>query len=308
MKIAVFGAGGVGGYFGGRLAVAGTDVHLIARGAHLEALRRRGLRVRSVLGDFETSVPATDDPGAVGAADAVLFCVKSFDTDEAAARLEPLLGPETIVISLQNGIDNAERIGAAVGADRVLGGAALVFAELVEPGVIEHRGGPSTILFGELDGRPTERAERLLAVCRAAGIAERVEPDIRARLWEKFAFICAQAGMTATTRLPIGDIRASPPAWSMFRQLVAEVAALAAAEGVSLGEDVVDRLVSFAEALEPSARSSLHDDLVAGRRLELEALHGTAVKRASERGLELPACEAVLAVLDPWASRNRRVA
>jgi 2-dehydropantoate 2-reductase len=303
VKIAVFGAGGVGGYFGGRLAAAGADVHLIARGAHLEALRGRGLRVRSVRGDFEAALPATDDPSDVGPSDAVLLCVKAFDTAAAAARLGPLLGPETAVISLQNGIDNEERIAAAVGAGRVLGGVAFVFAEIVEPGVIDHRGGPSTILFGELDGRPTERAERLLVACRQAGIAECIEPEIRARLWEKYAFICAQAGMTAAVRLPIGEIRASAPAWSMFRRIVTEVAALAAAEGVRLDDDVVDRLVSFAEQLEPSVRSSLHDDLVAGRRLELDALHGTALRRAAARGLELPACEAVLAVLEPWSRR-----
>jgi 2-dehydropantoate 2-reductase len=307
VRIAVFGAGGVGGYFGGRLAVAGADVHLIARGAHLEALRERGLRVRSVRGDFEASVPATDDPEEVGAVDAVFVCVKAYDTEEAAAQLGPLLGRETMVISLQNGIDNAERLGAAVGDERVLGGAAYVFAELVEPGVIEHRGGPSTIAFGELDGTSTERAGRLLEPCRAAGIAERVARHIRARLWEKFAFICAQAGMTATTRRPLGDIRASAPAWSMFRQLLTEVTSLAAAEGVQLAGDVVDRLVGFAETLEPAALSSLHDDLVAGRRMELDALHGTAVRRAAERGLELPACRAVLAVLDPWARRTAPV-
>jgi ketopantoate reductase len=247
VKIAVFGAGGVGGYFGGRLAAAGTDVHLIARGRHLDALRRRGLRVRSIRGDFAISLPATDDPSDVGASDAVLLCVKAFDTDAAAARLGPLLGPETVVVSVQNGIDNEERIGTAIGAERVLGGVAL-------------------------------------------------------------AFICAQAGMTATTRLPPGEIRASAPAWSMFRRIVAEVAALAAAEGVRLDEDVLDRLAGWAERLEPSARSSLHDDLVAGRRMELDELHGAAVRRAAAHGLELPACEAVLAVLAPWATRARQAA
>lgn len=295
----------MGGYFGGRLAAAGADVHLIARGAHLAAIRERGLRIRSVRGDFEASLPATDDPGEVGPSDAVLVCVKAFDTDAAAARLGPLLGPETAVISLQNGIDNEERIAGAVGVQHVLGGVAFVFAEIVEPGVIDHRGGPGTILFGELDGSPTARAERLLEACRAAGIAERLEPEIRARLWEKYAFICAQAGMTATVRLPLGEIRSSAAAWAMFRRIVAEVATLAAAEGVPLDDGVVGRLVSFAEQLEPSVLSSLHDDLVAGRRMELDALHGEAVRRAAARGLELPACEAVVAVLEPWASRNR---
>jgi 2-dehydropantoate 2-reductase len=302
VKVAVFGAGAVGGYFGGRLAGAGADVHLIARGAHLDALRERGLRVHSVRGDFEVPLPATDEPGEIGPADLVLVCVKAFDTDAAAARLGPLLGAETAVISLQNGIDNEERLAHAVGPERVLGGAAFVFAEIAEPGLIEHRGGPSTIAFGELDGGTSGRTERLLGVFREAGIAERVEADIRATLWEKYAFICAQSGMTATTRLPIGALRASERAWAMFRRILAEVVALAAAEGIVLSDDVVDRLAAFAESLEPTARSSLHDDLVAGRRMELEQLHGEAVRRGAARGVELPACEAVLAMLDPWVT------
>src|SRR5215469_14428374 len=170
VRIAVYGAGGVGGYFGGRLAQAGAEVHFIARGAHLQALRERGLKVRSVKGDFEVQAPATDDPADVGSCDFVLFCVKTFDTEAAAARLGPLVGEGTAVVSLQNGVESEEQLARAVGADHVMGGAAFIFAEIAEPGVIAHTGGPASITFGELDGRASERAKRLLARCQQAGV------------------------------------------------------------------------------------------------------------------------------------------
>ena len=168
-RIAVYGAGGVGGYFGGRLAQAGAEVHFIARGAHLQALREHGLRVRSVKGDFEVQAPATDDPADVGPCDFVLFCVKTFDTDAAAARLGPLVGDGTAVVSLQNGVENEESSPGRSGEDHVMGGAAFIFAEIAEPGVIVHSGGPASITFGELDGRASQRARRLLAWCEQAG-------------------------------------------------------------------------------------------------------------------------------------------
>src|SRR5215467_14634670 len=169
MRIAVYGAGGVGGYFGGRLARAGADVHFIARGAHLRALREHGLSVRSVKGDFEVPAQATDDPADVGRCDFVLFCVKSFDTEAAAARLAPLIGEGTAVLSLQNGVENEEKLARALGEDHVMGGAAFIFAEIAEPGVILHTGGPASITFGELDGRASQRAKDLLAWCEQAG-------------------------------------------------------------------------------------------------------------------------------------------
>src|SRR6266498_3345843 len=231
MRIAVYGAGGVGGYFGGRLAQAGADVHLIARGAHLQVLRTHGLRVRSVKGDFAVRLPATDDPADVGPCDYVLFCVKAFDTEPAAVRLGPLLGEDTAVVSLQNGVDNEEKLARVVRPAHVMGGAAFIFAGISEPGVIVHTGGPTTITFGELDGRRTERAQRLLACYQQAGVAAELSPAIKTVLWAKLAFICAQAGMTAAARLPIGEIRTVDAAWAAFQRLVAEVAAVAEADG-----------------------------------------------------------------------------
>ena len=236
MRIAVYGAGGVGGYFGGRLAQAGADVQFIARGAHLQALREHGLRVRSVTGDFEVRAAATDDPAEVGSCDFVLFCVKTFDTDAAAARLGPLVGEDTAVVSLQNGVENEEKL---------------------------------------------------------------------ARAGAKLAFICAQAGMTAAVRLPIGEIRTAAAAWAAFSRLVAEVCAVAEAEGHPVPQAARERALALAEAL-PDSFSSLHDDLVAGRRMEQEALHGFVVRRAAQHGLAVPMSEAVYAILEPWAIRNQR--
>jgi 2-dehydropantoate 2-reductase len=306
MRIAVYGAGGVGGYFGSRLAQAGTDVHLIDRGAHLQALRNHGLRVQSVKGDFTVHVPATDDPAKVGPCDYVLFCVKAFDTEPAAARLGPLLGEGTAVLSLQNGVDNEDKLARVVGRDHVMGGAAFIFAGKAEPGVIVHTGGPTSITFGELDGQVSERAQRLLGCCQQAGLAAELSTSIKTVLWAKFAFICAQAGMTAAVRLPIGEIRTVDAAWAGFQRLVAEVCAVAEADGSPLPAAAQERALTLAQSVEPTSFSSLHDDLVAGRRMELEALHGLVVRRAAEHGVPVPMSEAIYAILKPWAARNQR--
>ena len=306
MRIAVFGAGGVGGYFGGRFARAGADVHVIARGAHLQALREHGLRVRSVKGDFTVRVPATGDPADVGPCDLVLFCVKTFDTEAAAGKLAPLVGEDTAVLSLQNGVESEDELARAVGEGHVMGGAAFIFAGITGPGVITHSGGPASIVFGELDGRASERAKRLLALCERAGVEAELSASIKTVLWAKLAFICAQAGMTAAVRLPIGEIRTAPASWAAFGRLVAEVCAVAEADGTPVPLAARDRALALAQAAEPGSFSSLHDDLVAGRRMELEALHGFVVRRAARHGLAVPMSEAVYAILQPWAIRGQR--
>src|SRR2546430_16004950 len=306
MRIAVYGAGGVGGYFGGRLAQAGAEVHIIARGAHLQALRGHGLRVRSVKGDFEVQAPATDDPADIDPCAFVLFCVKTFDTDAAAARLGPLMGEGTAVVSLQNGVANEEKLAQAVGEDHVMGGAAFIFAEIAEPGVILHSGGPASITFGELDGHTSQRAKRLLGCCEQAGFEAELSASIKTGLWAKLAFICAQAGMTAGGRLPIGEIRTVDAAWAAFSRLVAEVCAVAEADGNPVPQAAQERALALAQAVEPGSFSSLHDDLVAGRHMELEALHGFVVRPAAQHGLAVPTSEAVYAIHQPWAIRNTR--
>jgi 2-dehydropantoate 2-reductase len=308
LRIAVIGVGGVGGYFGGKLARAGQDVSLIARGEHLDAIRREGLVVRSIAGDFTVRAPATDDPAEVGPVDHVLFCVKAYDTGTAAGSLGPLLREDTTVVSLQNGIDNEDLLAGAVGERHVVGGVAFIFSGIAEPGVIAHTGGPGRILVGEMDGTSSERVEALVGACLEAGIDAQVRTDIRRALWDKLAFICAQAGLTATVRLPIGEIRELDEPMTMFRRIVEEVRAVAATDGVALADDALERHESFARGLEPGSFSSLHDDLVGGRRMELDALHGSVVRRAAAHGVPVPACEAVLAILRPWAARNERSA
>jgi 2-dehydropantoate 2-reductase len=305
VKVAVYGTGGVGGYFGGRLALAGVEVHLIARGPHLKALRKGGLRVRSTKGDFEIELPASDDPSDIGACDHVLLSVKSFDTGAAAIRLGPLIDDRTAVISLQNGVDNEEKISAVIGPGHVIGGAAYIFSRIAEPGVIAHTGGPARIVFGEMDGAESERSLQFLGACREANIEAELSHDIRRVLWDKFAFICAQAGMTAAVRLPIGAIRTVEESWVAFKRVVDEVCAVAAAEGVELPADITDRHARFAENLEPTGYSSLYDDLTSGRRMELEALHGTIVERARRHDIPVPVSETIHAILRPWAERNQ---
>lgn len=304
MKIAVFGTGGVGGYFGGRLALAGAEVHLIARGTHLEALRTSGLRVTSPKGDFQVDLPATDEPSQVGPCDYVLFSVKSFDTDDSAERLPALVKDETAIISFQNGVDNEERIARVVGREHVMGGVAYIFSGIVEPGLVAHTGGPARIVVGEMDGSRSQRAQRFLDMCQKAGMDAELSDEIHRVLWDKFAFICAQAGLTAAVRLPIGDVRMVDESWTAFKRVVEEVCAVAAAEGIELPSDTVNRHAGFAEQLEPTGYSSLYDDLANGRRMELEALHGTVVRHAHRHEISVPVSEAIYAILRPWAVRN----
>ena len=306
MKVGVVGAGGVGGYYGGQLARAGTEVGFVARGQHLSAIRERGLEVRTPEEDFTVRVAASDDPAEIGACDAVLFCVKSYDTEEAAALLDPLLKPDTAVVSLQNGVDNEEKIAAQIGAEHVVGGASFILANIAGPGVVERVGSVQRILFGEFDGSRSDRGDDLLAAFRAAGIDAHLTDDIRRVLWDKFAFLCALAGLTAVTRLPIDELLRVPESRDLFREMVREVALVARAEGVELGDEVVDQKTEFAAGLEPGSFSSLHHDLVSGRRLELDALHGELMRRASRHGLSVPATTVVYALLRPWEVARAR--
>jgi 2-dehydropantoate 2-reductase len=300
MKIGVVGAGGIGGYYGACLARAGSEVGLIARGDHLAALREGGLRVRSNDGDFTVRVLASDDPGEIGPCDAVLFCVKSYDTDQASALLEPLLKPETAVLSLQNGVDNEQKIAARIGSQHVLGGVSFILAHIVEPGVVEQVGSVRRVVFGELDGSRSERVTRLLAEFRAAEIDTDLADDIHVVLWDKFAYLCALAGLTAVTRLPIDKLLEVPDSRELFRRLVGEVALVARAEGVALADDIVDQKTAFAESLGPDSYSSLHHDLVTGHRLELDSLHGELTRRASRHGIPVPVSEMIYSLLRPW--------
>jgi 2-dehydropantoate 2-reductase len=299
MRVLVVGAGGVGGYFGARLARAGTPVTFLARGAHLEAMRRDGLRVRSAVdGEWAVEVDAVGDVAGRPPDDAVLFCVKSFDTETAALAIRPAIGPDTAVVSLQNGVDNEDTLDRILGRGHAVGGVAYVFATVASPGVIVHSLA-GRIVMGELDGRPNGRLEPLQSAFTAAGVPADVVGDIRRALWEKYLLISAQAGTTALTRAPIGVIRAVPETWRMYRMIVEELAAVAQAAGVSLADGVTDSILKAAEGLAPEALSSLYHDLVQGRRLELEALHGHAVRLGQRLGVPTPTVLAVYAALKP---------
>jgi 2-dehydropantoate 2-reductase len=304
MHVAIFGAGGIGGYLGARLADAGHDVDLIARGSHLDALRTDGLVVESVAGDTTVDLPATDDPADIGPVDAVLVCVKSQDTRSAAADLDPLVGADTAVVSFQNGVDNERWLGEAIGEDHVVGGVAYIFSTIREPGVVEHTGGPARFVYGELDGERTERIEALDAALRAcAGVEAVLADDIEVELWRKFAFICAHSGMTAATRLPLGEIRDSEDSWRMYRRIIAEVCAVARANDVALPTDTTEEWVDFAQDLDGDSYSSLHYDLTHEKPMELDALNAAVVRHADGTKVEVPMNEAVTAVLRPWAER-----
>ncbi len=301
MRIAVIGAGGTGGYFGGLLARAGEDVTFIARGANLEAIRARGLTVESrIAGTFTVPVRATDDPGEVGLVDLILFCVKTYDTDAAAEGVRPLLGPGTTLLSLQNGIDNEERIARAAGHSAGLGAAAYVVSAIKSPGVVAQTAGPGKIVLGELGGGKSERTDRLRDALQRAGIAAEVHPDIRAVLWQKFLFICAFSGVTAVTRLPIGTVLADPVTRELFRGTSEEVEAISRAGGIDLPTDCVEQAVTQAAAVEPWGRGSLYGDLAGGRRLELESLNGKVVGLGREHGVETPLNFALYAALRPY--------
>ena len=300
MKILVMGTGGVGGFFGAKLARAGEEVTFVARGAHLEAIRAHGLRIKSASdGEFVVESRATDDPASAGRADLVLFCVKSFDTEAAAEAIRPVVGPETAVLSLQNGVDNEEKIGRLLGRGHVLGGAAYVFATIESPGLITHSIG-GRIVFGELDGQPSPRCRRILEPFQRAAIPAEISPRIQRVLWEKYLFIVAQAGMTALTRCPIGLIRSTPETRRLYRLILEELAAVAKAADIDLPPDTLDNLMAAADKLAPAATSSMHYDLVHGRRLELEALHGHAVRLGEKLGIPTPVLFSVYAALRPY--------
>jgi len=299
------GSGGVGGYFGAKLQRAGEKVTLVARGPHLDAIKRAGLAIRSASeGDTVVKPGVVERLEGVERADAVLFCVKSFDTDDAAPRLWSVLGPDTPVLSLQNGVDNEDKIDAKLGAGRAMGGVAQVFATIESPGVIRHHAA-GRIIFGELDGRISDRAERLRDAFARAEVPVELSRTIRRALWEKYLLICAVGGTTAVTRETIGAVRGTPATWQLFRRILEEVAALARASGVDLADDAVDQIMKFAETIPPANRASLAQDVLQGRRLVLEALHGHAARLGERLGVPTPAIFAVYAALAPHAAGRR---
>lgn len=306
MRVAVFGSGAVGSYLGSRLAAANVDVTLIARGAHLAAMREHGLTLVTPEGErSHVDVRATDDPAEVGPVDVVLFLVKSYDTESAARQLAPLLAPETGVISLQNGIDNEARIAAVIGPGRVMGAATYILSSIESPGVV--RSGRARIVVGELEpGPPSVRVERFVKAARAGGIDAHAADDVRRTKWEKYVLLVAFSAVTATTQLTVGDIRGSDAASAMMRAIMAEAWTVGRALGVPLDDDLVDRQHALVLAQKDDEASSLRHDLLTGHRMELEALQGTLRRLGREAGIATPWTDAAYAILQPWAIRNAR--
>lgn len=308
MRVAVLGAGGIGGYYGALLARSGHDVAFIARGAHLEAMQRRGLTLRTADGESTIPVTASGDAASVGTVDLVLFSVKSYDTETAARALTPLMTRDTTVITFQNGLDNVEAIAAVVGSDAVLTGAVYVALQLVGPGVILRTGGEGKILFGELSGSLTERVQRIASAFRQSGIPHEVSTDIRRVLWDKFLFITGIGGVTALARSGIGPLLASVAGRSLLHAACAEIVAVGQAEGAHLQPASVDAVLAQAATLPASWRSSMARDLEESRRLEVDALSGAVVRRGITHGIPTPVHQTIVACLSvhqPCASTTQ---
>lgn len=310
MKISVMGSGAVGGYYGGSLARAGHDVTFIARGAHLAALRTNGLKVNSVHGDFTISpVQATDIPAEVGPVDLVLVCVKTPDTDQAAQAIKPMVGPDTTVMSLQNGIDAAERIGAVVGMKHIVGGATWLSSAIETPGVIRQISQFRRIVLGELDGRITPRVQALFEVLKSTGATVELSDNIVKVLWTKFVFIASISGIGSLTRLGIGDYRAVPETRALLVSLMREVEAVARANGITLDTDAIEQILVLIDNAAPTIKPSMQLDVEAGRRSELESMIGIICRKGRELGVPTPITDIVYAALLPGElkARNKSV-
>jgi len=306
MRIAIIGAGGVGGYFGGKLAHGGADVVFIVRGATLDAMRTHGLRVDSIKGDFVIEHPnATDDPASVGKVDAIFVTVKTWQIEEVAAQIKPMIGEATMVIPLENGIDAADQLAAIVGREHVLGGLCGIVSFIAAPGHIRHAGAEPFIMFGELDNRRTARAEQLRDECLRAGVQADIPSDIHHALWSKFVFIAAMSGVGAATRVPIGGWRAMPETRDLATRAISEIVDLARARGVDLGAEAVDRTLARFDALPPDATSSLQRDIIDGKPSELDAQLGAVVRLGRAAGVPTPVCETLYNILLPQEGKAR---
>jgi 2-dehydropantoate 2-reductase len=306
VRVAVFGAGGVGAYFGARLGEVGNELAVVARGAHLDAIRTHGLRVDSVLGDMlvrpkVVSASATD----IGPVDAVLLGVKTWQVAEVAPALKPLLGRETFVVPLQNGVETPDLLAESLGAEHVVGGVCGGFCFVVAPGHVRHIGGITLIRFGELDGDKSERVERLRAEFAAAKVDVAVPDDIRAALWEKLLLVVPFGGVGAVTRAPIGVIMKTPETRALIETGMREIAAVALAQGVRLPADTIPRTLALLDGTTPAGTSSLQRDIAAGKRSELDAWTGAVVRLGAKLGIATPLHSYLYAALLPLERRAR---
>ena len=294
MRIAAMAAGAVGSYFGGRLAAAGQDVAFIARRAHLDALRRDGLKIQSTHGDLHLpKVNATDDPKEVGPVDIVLFAVKLWDTETAAELAKPLVGPHTRVITLQNGVDSYERVSAILGKEQTVPGTAYIAAVLGGPGVMLHTSKFATLRCGRMEGTPDAKLDEFVAAAKAANIDIQPQADMNRERWQKFIFLSAMAGANCMTRLPIGKILGDPQTRAFYRQLMTECLKVGQATGAKVPDSWVDDRMTFSDAAPPGMKASMLHDLEAGNRLELDWLTGKIVSLGKQHGVPTPGSDAV---------------
>jgi 2-dehydropantoate 2-reductase len=305
MKFAILGSGAVGGYYGARLARAGHDVTFIARGAHLAAIRERGLQIRSPLGDFVANARAEEDTSRVGPVDVVLVSVKAYDNATALPMLAPLLGSATAVLTIQNGIDSVFDVAAVAGETRTLGGTTYIATALECPGIIVQTGTHRRIVFGEVFGNVSsvsDRVTRIQAAMIESDIQAEAVPDARIPIWEKFIFLATLAGFTGAARLPVGPVWADPFTRARFLDGAREIEQIARAEGIPVAADVVERIGPYVEGIPGSMRSSLLIDLSHGKRIEVEALQGSVVRRGIRLGIATPIMATLYAVLKPHAN------
>jgi len=292
------GSGGLGGYFGGLLAKGGTDVSFLARGAHLKAIRRDGLRIAGGPDPLHLkNVRATDDPAEIGPVDLVMVCVKLWDTEAALEQLRPLVGPDTALVSFQNGVLKDSYLRAAYDESQLIGGVAYVATTVSEPGVVSRTGPLQRLIVGEFDGRPSARVEAFHAAALAGGIDAEVSDDIRRAIWEKFVFLVGLSATTTTMRVPIGPIRENAQSRALLLDLMREAVAVGRAHGVPLPKDYAEQRLEFADSVSPEMTSSMHHDLERGNRLEVRWLSGGVVELANEVGIETPLNRAVADIL-----------
>jgi 2-dehydropantoate 2-reductase len=302
MRIAVMGTGGVGGYFGARLAGAGHEVAFVARGRQLEALRANGLRVQSPLGDLHLpAVTVTDQPAEIGPVDLVLFTVKLWDTLAAAASIKPLLGEQAAVVSFQNGVVKDDILRDALGAGHVIGGVTYIAATIAEPGVIRHSGTLQKLVFGEYDGSLSPRVRQFRDACADSGIDAEISDRIEQAIWEKFVFLVGLSGTTSLARSEIGPIRTNPRARAFLHDVMAEVVQVALAQGVPLPAGYADERLAFADQVPATMTSSMHHDLERGNRLEVGWLSGDVVERGARLGVATPCNRAIFDILSIYS-------
>lgn len=306
MKIAVYGTGSVGGYFGGRLAQAGEEVTFIARGAHLAAIRNHGLKIESPKGDaIIYPANATDDPQQIGCVDVVLVGVKAWQVSEAAHGIAPLVKPTSIIIPLENGVDAPAQLAAVLGEEIVLGGLCQIAAYIAEPGSIRHVGVEPYIAFARIDGKPNLLAEQLQKAFLKAGVKAEIPADIQTAMWEKFVFIVSVSGVGAITRQPVGIIRSLPGTRQLLEQVMREIVAVAAAKNVKLPQDVVARKMAFIDQIPADTTASMQRDIMTGHPSELEAQNGAVVRMGRQLGVPTPVNEFIYNSLLPQELQAR---